>query len=804
MKISYRFKNIRSQTNLKFSNLVLAFCLTIMLVSGGLPIAVRADPLPGSELQALDNYPNWTGFQCSADDQATDNNPPPGSVYMLGDSITFGAKDELANAFGKASFDSSYITARQSRSLSSPGSSGNALGTPDSYHTGLDQINVDAATYISKAQSIVIALGTNQEIHGSFNNNVKAAINEINNANPNHPSIYWVNIFSHVSQKSNYNKTLDNLASSQGFTVIDAASSNPPISLSGDDVHPDTNGQQQFAQVIVGALTASPSTGGTTNTTPISINGPFKPKAYPGDTINVNDAYKGTASTYGNDPVTGFVDPGDVDSSGKPLEPALPGATNAQPGIAVYNHGSRGGWWAVIAPNGKSAILQQMDIGPSTSRIVDINSVAARAVFGYKEGNNFPTGEGNWKIQYMGKTQPPNAITSESDTGKSAPAPADNCCPGGGDSGSTALSGSDNAQKAFNYFVGQGLSPGASAGLVGNFQQESGPSLNTHSDNGSHVGIAQWDTGGRWANLLKHERGKDPYALATQLDFVWYELNGSYRQVLGKLKRTNDPKVAADIVFSYYEKPGDSTEPAREANAIKILQDNGGSTSGGAVDSNGGCSTSSATKPNFIDLSGPASDPMAHGKLSKINALVIHYTEGNSEGKDLRDFFVNQNKGYGVQFNIGSTGKVYQYFALDNMQETWHVGDINSHSIGIEITGMDGAALLNNQAQFDSVVTTVKFLCSNYSIPCSSPKGDITGDHNNPDQAQGLLGHDEAPNPGCGNDCNHSDPDTRISNGVEYNIKTGRVWSNSDRRDSSTHAYMMKLRQALGYDPTPK
>jgi hypothetical protein len=98
----------------------------------------------------------------------------------------------------------------------------------------------------------------------------------------------------------------------------------------------------------------------------------------------------------------------------------------------------------------------------------------------------------------------------------------------------------------------------------------------------------------------------------------------------------------------------------------------------------------------------------------------------------------------------------------------------------------------------------VKYLCSNYNIPCSSPKGDITGGHNNPDQAQGLLGHDEAPNPTCGDTCNHSDPDTKIANGGEYEITTGKVWTNADRSNSAIHAYMMKLRQALGYDPTPK
>jgi hypothetical protein len=137
------------------------------------------------------------------------------------------------------------------------------------------------------------------------------------------------------------------------------------------------------------------------------------------------------------------------------------------------------------------------------------------------------------------------------------------------------------------------------------------------------------------------------------------------------------------------------------------------------------------------------------------------------------------------------------------MQEAWHVGDINDHSIGIEITGADGQALLNNTAQFNSVVQTATYLCSYYNIPCGNPIGDITGDHNDPEKAQGMLGHSEAPNPVCGDTCNHSDPDTKIVNGTAYNITTGKVWTDADRSDSSIHAYMMKLRTVMGLNPTP-
>jgi len=209
----------------------------------------------------------------------------------------------------------------------------------------------------------------------------------------------------------------------------------------------------------------------------------------------------------------------------------------------------------------------------------------------------------------------------------------------------------------------------------------------------------------------------------------------------------------------------------------------------------------STGKPDFIDMSGPPVNgmDMSHGKLTKINALIIHYTQYDAgEGARLKNDWARDGKGYGVQFNVGKTGKVYQYFPLNNMQVAWHAIGVNSHAIGIEITGKDGEDLMNNTKQFNAVVQTVRYLCDKYNIPCSNPKGDITG--SSADQAQGMIGHDETPS----ND--HADPDTKIKytpGEVAINIATGKLWTDNDRKDSSKHAYMMKLRTALGYNPTP-
>lgn len=166
--------------------------------------------------------------------------------------------------------------------------------------------------------------------------------------------------------------------------------------------------------------------------------------------------------------------------------------------------------------------------------------------------------------------------------------------------GTTTLTGKDNVEKAFNYFVGRGLSAEASAGLVGNFQQESGQGLDTHADNGSHTGIAQWDTGGRWATLVSHAKSKSPYDLAVQLDYVWFELNHGYKTVLSALKSTKSSDDATEQVMLHYEVVNDGTLGTRQTNAKKVLAQYGDGATGAISKNCGG-----TAGENGWDIKGP-------------------------------------------------------------------------------------------------------------------------------------------------------------------------------------------------------
>lgn len=88
--------------------------------------------------------------------------------------------------------------------------------------------------------------------------------------------------------------------------------------------------------------------------------------------------------------------------------PALPGATNKNPGIAVYNRDTLGGWWRLRDPRtGKVVIVQQTDLGPNTwtGKKIDLNARLIRDL-GYSE-SNYPNH--TMGARYLGKRRPAGA-----------------------------------------------------------------------------------------------------------------------------------------------------------------------------------------------------------------------------------------------------------------------------------------------------------------------------------------------------------------------------------------------------------
>jgi murein DD-endopeptidase MepM/ murein hydrolase activator NlpD len=177
--------------------------------------------------------------------------------------------------------------------------------------------------------------------------------------------------------------------------------------------------------------------------------------------------------------------------------------------------------------------------------------------------------------------------------------PNDADCSQGSPGVSTPLNGSDNVQKAFNYFVQKGLTPIQSAGIVGNLMQESGVDPNSVQKGGPGRGIAQWSVNERWQGVLKlaTATNRPPTDLGLQLDYLWQELNTTERAALSALKATSTIEDAVIQFEKKFERAGKPNYPNRIRFAHQVLNSFGGAVGGGqapSVDSptTGACATS--------------------------------------------------------------------------------------------------------------------------------------------------------------------------------------------------------------------
>lgn len=146
---------------------------------------------------------------------------------------------------------------------------------------------------------------------------------------------------------------------------------------------------------------------------------------------------------------------------------------------------------------------------------------------------------------------------------------------------------SDNAKAAFEYFVGQGLSPVQASGIVGNLQGESGQNLNPNAtnkgdgrDGSDSIGIGQWN-GPRAAALKAYAeaKGANWNDLTTQLEFLHTELKGPEKRAYEALLQAQTPEDAGRA-FLGFERPKDwnkpGAHPERAQYAAKVFAAYGG------------------------------------------------------------------------------------------------------------------------------------------------------------------------------------------------------------------------------------
>ena len=135
------------------------------------------------------------------------------------------------------------------------------------------------------------------------------------------------------------------------------------------------------------------------------------------------------------------------------------------------------------------------------------------------------------------------------------------------------VKGKSNQAKIWNTLVGIGLDNEAAAGVLGNLQQESG--FNPKASNGSHFGIAQWDST-RWSRFEKMAK-KNNWGSVNTVDaqaryLAWEIKSKTGGTSVGHLNAAKTAKEAAGVFESEFERSGGSAMSNRYKYAREALQ----------------------------------------------------------------------------------------------------------------------------------------------------------------------------------------------------------------------------------------
>lgn len=181
--------------------------------------------------------------------------------------------------------------------------------------------------------------------------------------------------------------------------------------------------------------------------------------------------------------------------------------------------------------------------------------------------------------------------------------------------------GGDKAKTAYRYFVSQGLSKEAAAGLVGNFMQESSMNESAIGDDGTSGGIAQWHNE-RWEALKEFadKNGTKWYDFATQLAFVMHELKTTQTDTYNRLRFAESAEEAAQIVSDYFERPHPdyANNQQRRDNAAAVYQ-------------GGDSVNNSVVSPMSYAAGYPKSIPLtqtAYSGTFNVGGIVINCSDG--------------------------------------------------------------------------------------------------------------------------------------------------------------------------------
>lgn len=641
-----------------FSFLCLFFVIVFASTQTVFALSPEQKSLFNKNILFYDLACNSVNTNTSASDDASSG----GSIFVIGDSLSVGMRNNggLGQELRAQGWEVTGIETTSGISLSS----------------SLSKIDANRQA-IQSADTVLVELGSN----GAESGAIEQMINKIKSIKASSPSpdvqILWQNIYSTQTLRyptfPAFNQNL-NAKQSQGkiSKILDwekEATENPSkYNLSRDSlgIHPQTSdGYKKMAEWLVSQVgrsgsgsgsstTSSGPSGGTgsasidkvfvvgdsvTKVADTAVSIPNLKQRFADKGIESIIEWSGGAATngYGGEFGTNGVkmlennrseiagvdavivamgtndEPGAIASGIEEMVQKIKSYNNSADIFWVNTHTQASGnsAWTAAGSRQKNTVIQQKanNLGYTVIDVTD-------AGFDFASDNIHPAydaenGIGKWMDAVVASVSEGSDTESETSV--------DACeCPS---DGSTSLTGRDNAEKVWNFFIDKGLPDIPTAAIMGNMYEESGYDPKIVQNGGSSenpsdagdggYGIIQWTPGSKLTDSL-NAAGIDgpPYELATQLELVWGHMQNDPPITTGAFsvedyKKINDIEQATRYFHDNIEGSADDEAGIQErVTSAQRERDQFGGSGGGGSSSSSGCGGSSTAPADCKQLQG--------------------------------------------------------------------------------------------------------------------------------------------------------------------------------------------------------
>lgn len=320
-----------------------------------------------------------------------------------------------------------------------------------------------------------------------------------------------------------------------------------------------------------------------------------------------------------------------------------------------------------------------------------------------------------------------------------------------------ALTGSTNAEKIWNYLIGQALTENGAAGLMGNLRAESGlkPTnlqnsfeaklgLNDDTytaavDSGAYgnfikdsagYGLAQWTFWTRKQNLLvfAQKKAKSIGDLEMQLDFLMSELSTGYKGVLSVLQDSSKTlRECSDAVLLNFERPANQSESVKATRASYgeeyFKQFASGKTST-ATTQDKAANQADTGQTTLIIQSVAFGTSKSNSRTEKVSKITIHHMAGNMGAVACAKSHLSGSREASANYYIGSDGVICSGVAENRRAWTSSSKWNDQRAITIEVANNSGdPGWTVSDAAYNSLIKLCADICKRYGI---TPKYDGT------------------------------------------------------------------------------